>query len=534
MKDKNSKFSQFALSVITSILVLVLAEFLFRIFSVSTIDLSAEKMYESQKSNMFIRVNEENIEIGDEQFREEKLTDELFGEKYMRILFLGDSFTWGSGIKDRNDRFSNIIETRLNKELQKISGSKKIHIFNAGVGGANPVWWVKHLNVIEPFYKPHSVFAIFFLRDGTRLGSSLFHHKGIIDQINKKYERLPFYNSSHLLRFMCNRLAWKEFTDTFKGMLTSSYLGSYEQQTEWRHQQVHLLQIAEMCKQKRIPFHLVIFPLLFNLKSYEFHEVEEEIKRFAKAHDIASYSLTPGFLGEDDHTLWVAPSDQHPNEKANRIAADTLQPFIRTTLTDLFVDNDNDGMCDPGKSAPRCTGSDNCPTVYNPDQKDSNGNGVGDACEHTYLWLETEDAETIVDPLKVSNSESASKGRYIYSQNDTGNQSAAHSVMARYRVSISLPGIYFLWGRVKSSDEKNNSFFVKMDNGLDHLWDVEPGDYWHWDKINDRRFSDPVMFNLSSGTHTINIKLGEDGTELDKLLLTNTIVGTVPSGEGMP
>ena len=376
MQDKNSKFSQFALLAITSLVVLVLAELTFRIFPLRNVDLSAEKMYESQKFNMFIKVNEENIEIGDEQFREEKLTDELFGEKYIRILFLGDSFTWGSGIKNRNDRFSNIIETKLNQELQKISGSKKIHIFNAGVGGSNPAWWVKHFNVIEPFYKPHSVFAIFFLRDGTRLGTSLFHHKGIIDEINKTYASLPFYNSSHLLRFICNRLAWKEFTDTFKGMLTSSYLGSYTQQTEWRNQQFHLLKISEMCKQKQIPFHLVIFPLLFNLKSYEFHGVEEEIKRFAKAHDIPLYSLTPGFLGEDDHTLWVAPSDQHPNEKANRIAADTLQPFILTTITNLFPDNDNDGICDPEKSAQRCRGYDNCPTVYNPDQKDSNGNGM--------------------------------------------------------------------------------------------------------------------------------------------------------------
>jgi hypothetical protein len=46
------------------------------------------------------------------------------------------------------------------------------------------------------------------------------------------------------------------------------------------------------------------------------------------------------------------------------------------------VDQDLDGVCNPSASSPRwCTGSDNCPTVANPDQRDTNGNGIGDVCE---------------------------------------------------------------------------------------------------------------------------------------------------------
>jgi len=48
------------------------------------------------------------------------------------------------------------------------------------------------------------------------------------------------------------------------------------------------------------------------------------------------------------------------------------------------VDDDNDGICDPGESDPLCTGSDNCSISYNPEQEDTcpgAGNNIGDACE---------------------------------------------------------------------------------------------------------------------------------------------------------
>ena len=44
------------------------------------------------------------------------------------------------------------------------------------------------------------------------------------------------------------------------------------------------------------------------------------------------------------------------------------------------VDSDGDGVADPGSFGSFC-GIDNCPDVPNPDQLDTDGNGVGDACE---------------------------------------------------------------------------------------------------------------------------------------------------------
>ena len=95
--------------------------------------------------------------------------------------------------------------------------------------------------------------------------------------------------------------------------------------------------------------------------------------------------------------------------------------------------------------------------------------------------------------------------------------------MATYEVNVSDAGRYILWGRVSVSNKKDNSFFIQIGDGEDNLWEIATGSNWHWDRVNNRDLADPVIFMLTEGVNTIKVKLREDGTKLDKMLLTNNI-----------
>ena len=265
-------------------------------------------------------------------FREEEPDDKILGDSTTRILFLGDSFTHGTGVSNGSDRFSDIIESRLNDKTNKHYSA--FHVYNAGVKGTEPRRWVGYLKELLPLYRPHSVVVIFFLRDGTDLCTSLMCYKDKIARIKAKYENNFIYKFSYLGKFIVHKVEKRAFANFYLSRMKNSYLGNETEKQTWYEQQGHLLEMQKICADNNIDFHLVIFPMLFGLEgNYQFHDVEEEINRFARAHQMPLFSLTPGFIGLESKSLWVSPSDQHPNEKGHQVAADILFPYIDEILT---------------------------------------------------------------------------------------------------------------------------------------------------------------------------------------------------------
>ena len=66
---------------------------------------------------------------------------------------------------------------------------------------------------------------------------------------------------------------------------------------------------------------------------YAFDETHQIIGEALKARGVQFLDTLPAFRGQEAETLWVHPSDRHPNDAAHDIFARALLPTLRAAVS---------------------------------------------------------------------------------------------------------------------------------------------------------------------------------------------------------
>lgn len=136
--------------------------------------------------------------------------------------------------------------------------------------------------------------------------------------------------------------------------------------------------------------------------------------------------------------------------------------------------------------------------------------------------LEAE-AARLEEPMRIAADPGASGGAFTVVANGTAQSGEG---WAEFSVPVPTAGDYLLWARVRAPDGRSNSFYVTVDGGDRIVFDVPgPGEDavapdWTWAPLVRRGSTEPWRYRLGAGAHRLRLINRQDGTQLDRIVLT--------------
>jgi hypothetical protein len=233
------------------------------------------------------------------------------------ILLLGDSFTFGQGVK-----YQDIYSTRLKEQMER--QGIQIEIRNCGIRGAGLE------SILETYRREAAksrfdlVLYAFVLNDFPLPDWEQVRGDDFIDQDNnlsEEYDR--WAAASRMVHFVHERIQRIVVTRRTIQQYLAAYRGEEAEYSFRRFQELNQ-RVTENGQQLAV----MIFPLLYEFDRYPFREVHERLHAFLDRERIPYLDLLPAFAAHSDHELWVHSVDHHPNEIAHRITAQHLEEFL--------------------------------------------------------------------------------------------------------------------------------------------------------------------------------------------------------------
>ena len=257
----------------------------------------------------------------------------------VRVLVLGDSFTWGDGVHEE-DAYAYRMQFRLNLRAPE----KNYRVLNAGRNGLNTVDQLEELDTQGWLAsEPDLVLLGFTLNDPepSLRSEAVALRQGVVRRTPVGRAELELYERSRLFRLVYDRLE-----NTRQRRALDDYVASLfaTQSPHWQACVEALAALRDRFRELGVAFVVAVLPAFDSPfdQGYPYQPHHDQMRETLAELGIAAMDLRFLYEGVEVRRLAVTPfTDAHPNELAHRIAADYLAERVRECLV---VETDGAGV----------------------------------------------------------------------------------------------------------------------------------------------------------------------------------------------
>lgn len=233
----------------------------------------------------------------------------------LRIMVLGDSFSFGAGVADGLE-FVRLVEKDWNGNG---AFPGEVEFINASVGGYNTTQAVATLLRHRERYRPDMVWLFISLEDTFDWGTVVVREDGTLFRPGAPFR----FRIRRAMRHASGIIWWLDYAERYRRgdtYIPSLFHPGFAGYQEWKKALQHYAD-AVGSPERSLVF---IAPAIWKLKRYPWKHIHEHIQAEAESLGLICVDLFPAVEGQDMSRLWCHPLDLHPNTEAHGRFADFI------------------------------------------------------------------------------------------------------------------------------------------------------------------------------------------------------------------
>lgn len=254
----------------------------------------------------------------EKRYRDKDISDRINNGK-KKVFFLGDSFTYGNGIKDPSNRFSDIVADRI--------GKKGFEALNLGKGNSDTR--DEFVRLVQYGYKPDVLVLQYYFNDVEPIARSFTGSVPSGNDLTTMFFKTSIVvaQTSFFLNFIAVNLA--KFTVPFQsGDFKKRMATAYHDPNVMKQHLNDLQNIINYCVLNHAKLYVLLIPDMRE-PSFTERDCYPPLIKYLDKKSIPYINIYEDIKDKPVSDLVVSSTDAHANEAVQKIIAEKLLRSIR-------------------------------------------------------------------------------------------------------------------------------------------------------------------------------------------------------------